>query len=215
MRDYPLISLSQVALVDDISFFGSSGILSLDIKGRDFTGTTAVLINGHRSPTFVVISDSRLLADVPKAAQGDSIKTLTVLKASVSTPSRGSIISFEAISDAVGIPPSSFLVQKVLKYLFTTRGSDIFSPTSGGSLLTLLGSNETAAGSLAAYARIYVKQATDSLIQAQSGSSSPIEEKVQSIEVLEVSYSRIHTSLDLRLAIISMAGQRVVAGLSV
>lgn len=215
MRDYPLLAISQLARVEDISFFGSSGILSLDIKGREFTGTTAVLINGHRSPTFVVISDSRLLADIPVVVQGESIKTLTVLKSDATTASTGSVISFEAISSSSEISSSTFLVQKVLKYLFTTAGSDIFSPTSGGNLLTLVGGVETSTGSLASYARLYVSQSVNSLIRDQAGSSSPLEEKVQSVEVLNASYSRIHTSLDIRLVIVSMTGQRVVAGLSV
>jgi hypothetical protein len=217
MQDYPLLSISQVAFVDDISFFGGAGGrgVSLDIQGREFSGTSAVLINGHRSPTYVVISDSRLLADIPTAVLGESIKTLNVLKVDATTAGRGSVISFEAVSSSAEVPSSSFLVQKVLKYLFTTTGSDIFSPTSGGNLLSLVGGTESSAGSLSSYARIYVRQAVDSLIRDQGGSSSPLAEKVQTVEVLEASYSRIHTSLDIRLAIVSMTGQRVVAGLSV
>lgn len=215
--DYPLISVSQVARVTSIDFFGGArrGIISLDVRGRDFTGTTAVLINGHRSPTFVVISDSRILVDLPKRVLGESIRTLNVLKTASSSGTSGSIISFEAIADAVNIPDSSFLVQKVLKFLFTNRGSDIFNPSAGGDLLTLIGANETSEGSLASFARLYVSESVNSLIQLQAGSSAPRSQKVQSVEVLSASYSRQDTSLDIRLAITSLEGQRVVAGLSV
>jgi hypothetical protein len=213
--DYPLLALNQLASVEDIAFFGSQGVVSLDIKGKDFKGTSAVLINGHRSPTFVVISDVRLLADVPRAVLGESIKTLNVLKETVQGSTKSSIISFEAITSAAVVPDSTFLVQKVLKYLFTTPGSDIFSPESGGGLLRLLGSTESSTGSLGSLARVYVSNAVDSLIRDQVSSSAPIGQKVQSVTVLEATYSRIHTSLDIRLAITSMTGQRVVAGLSV
>lgn len=215
MRDYPLLALSQVAKVTNIDFFGNRGLLSLDIKGSEFTGTNAVLINGHRAPTFVVISDSRLLADVPTAAQEGPIRTLVVLKSTIGPQTKGSVISFEAISDAVAVPASTFLVQKVLKALFTTQGSDIFSPNSGGSLLSLLGTTDASTNTLGSYAKIYIDRAVNQLIEEQASSSSRMEEKVQSVEVLEASYSRIHTSLDIRLAITSMAGQTVVAGLSV
>lgn len=219
MIDYPLLSVSQVAKVNSIDFFGggSRGILSLDIKGRDFTGTTSVLINGHRSPTFVVISDSRILVDLPRRVLGEAIQTLNVLKAAspASTNSAGSVISFEAVTDAVDIPDSTFLVQKVLKFLFTTKGSDIFRPNSGGDLLTLIGTAESGEGSLSAYAKLYIADSVNALIRLQAGSSAPRSQKVQSVEVLSASYSRRDTSLDIRLAITSLEGRRVVAGLSV
>lgn len=216
MRDYPLLSVSQVANVTSIDFFGGGGrgIVSLDLRGRGFTSTNAVLINGYRSPTFVVISDSRLLADLPRRVLGEPIRTLVVLKSAEASSDDGSVLSFEAISDASEIPDSTFLVQKVLKFLFTDSGSDIFLP-SGGNLLSLLGTNETAEGSLAAYAKLYVSEAVNSLIAIQAESSSPRSQKVQSVEVLSASYSRQDTSLDIRLAITSLEGQRVVAGLSV
>jgi len=217
MRDYPLLAVSQVADVTTIDFFGGGqhGIVSLDIKGKGFTSTHAVLINGFRSPTFVVISDSRLLADLPARVASEPIRTLVVLKSSEASGDAGSVLSFEAINDVSEISDSTFLVQKVLKFLFTNRGSDLFSPTSGGNLLSLLGTNETSEGSLAAYAKLYVAEAVNSLISIQSGSSSPRSQKVQSVEVLSASYSRQDTSLDIRLAITSLEGQRVVAGLSV
>ena len=217
MKDYPLLAINQVAHVDNIDFFGggSGGILSMDIRGRDFTGLSAVLINGHRSPTFVVLSDTRLLADVPRSQLGGPIRSITVLKSNASTSSQGSIISFEAVGSATVVPSSTFLVQKVLKYLFTTPGSDIFSPTYGSGLLSLLGSSGTASSSLASLARLRVQEALSQIIQDQADSSAPLTEKVQSIEVLSASFSETDTSLDIRLAVISMAGQRVVAGLTI
>jgi len=217
MRDYPLLAVSQVANVTSIDFFGggSRGIVSLDLRGRGFSSTNSVLINGFRSPTFVVISDSRILADLPTRVQGEPIRTLVVLKSAEASGDRGSVLSFEAVSEASEIPDSTFLVQKVLKFLFTNVGSDIFLPQSGGNLLSLLGTNETAEGSLAAYAKLYVSEAVNSLIATQAESSSPRSQKVQSVEVLSASYSRQDTSLDIRLAITSLEGQRVVAGLSV
>ena len=215
MRDYPLLSVSQIAQVSSIDFFGSRGTVSLDIKGRDFLGTNSVLINGYRSPTFVVLSDSRILADVPVRIQKDPLSGILVLKSTQASGDRGSVLSFEAVSEASVVPDSSFLVQKVLKFLFTTRGTDIFSPNSGGGLLSLVGQAESATGSLAAYAKLYISQSLDSLIEIQASSPAPRSQKVQSIEVLSVSYNRQDTSLDIRLAVTSQEGQRVVAGLSV
>ena len=217
MKDYPLLAINQVAHVDNIDFFGggSKGILSMDIRGRDFTGLSAVMINGHRSPTFVVLSDSRILADVPRSQLGGPIRSITVLKSDASTSAKGSIISFEAVGTATVVPSSTFLVQKVLKYLFTTPGSDIFSPTSGSGLLSLLGSTESASDSLSGLARLRVREAVSQIITDQALSAAPIEEKVQTIEVLSAAFSRTDTSLDIRLAVISMAGQRIVAGLNI
>lgn len=217
MKDYPLLAINQVAHVDNIDFFGggSKGILSMDIRGRDFTGLSAVLINGHRSPTFVVLSDTRLLADVPRSQLGGPIRSITALKADAAASPKGSIISFEAVGTATVVPSSTFLIQKVLKYLFTTPGSDIFSPTHGSGLLSLLGSTETSADSLASFARLRVSEAVSQIISDQALSTAPIEEKVQAIEVLSASFSKTDTSLDIRLAVISMAGQRIVAGLNI
>lgn len=217
MKDYPLIAISQVARVTDLSFFGATrGKISLDVRGREFTGTSAVLVNGHRSPTFVVLSDARLLADIPTSVSGNQIRSINVLKeSSASTSAAGTVISFESIPISTTTPSSSLLVQKVLKILLTTRGTDIFSPQLGGDLQTLVGSSQGQGSSVASYAKIYVQQAVSDMIQAQASSSAPMEEKVQDIEVISAEYNEAETSLDLRIAIISMAGQRVVAGLSI
>ena len=212
--DYPLLSFQQVAEINDISFFGQ-GALSLDLKGTGFSNVTAVLINGHRSPTFVVMNSTRLLAEMPQITVAKPIQSITVLKSDI-RESKASVISFEANLPPIGYSDKTILVQRYLKRLLTNKGSDIFSPTSGGDLLRLVGSvtRGVDVGNLGAMASMYAQQTASQIIEAQANLPIPLEAQLKSVTVISAEYNKADTSLDLRLAIEAMDGSRAIAGLA-
>jgi hypothetical protein len=210
--DFPLLTFQTVAKVTNLGLFSGGG--SIDVQGRDFTGASAVLINGVRSPTFVIISDTRLLADVPATQLGVPIRSLSVLRR---TPAVGenSVISFEAAVPSSMAMTSTYLVQKVLKHLLTTPGSDIFSQRTGGGLLNLIGPIPTDPGSIYPLVTLQVRTTVEEIVTQQAADiGTPPEERLSGVEVIEASYSERDTSLDVRLRIISSSGVSVIAGLS-
>jgi len=212
MNDYHLLSFQQVAKVSNIDFFGAN--LSMDIEGVGFTNLTAVMVNGHRSPAFVVMSPTRVLAHQPAVVVGKPITSITVLKSDI-RESKASVISFEASTPPIAYSPQTLLVQRFLKLLLTNKGSDIFSPSHGGDLLRLVGgvSSGVNIGNLSAYASIYVQDAANQLIEAQSKRSDSPDAKLKSVTVLSSEYKLEDTALDIRLSIEAMDGSRAIAGL--
>jgi hypothetical protein len=208
--DFPILAFQSVANVRDIALFGGGG--SLDIQGSDFTGAAAILINGYRAPTFVVLSDTRLLADLPATQIGVPIRSVSVIRRTTQN-SESTIISFEAMVPSPAITEATYLVQRVLKNLLTTPGSDIFSPRSGGGLLSLLGPIPVDTGAIFALVSLRVKSTVEELVEQQARDlSTPPEQRLSGIEILEAEYSAKDTALDVRLRIISSSGASIVAG---
>lgn len=210
--DFPLLTFQTVAKITNIGLFSGGG--SIDIQGRDFSNAASVLINGYRSPTFVIVSDTRLLADVPATQIGVPIRSISVLRR---TPGEGenTVISFEAAVPSSAIMRSTYLVQKVLKHLLTTPGSDIFSPNTGGGLLSLLGPIPADPGSIYPLVSLQVKSTVEEIVTQQAADiGTPPEQRLSGVEVLEAAYSERDTSLDVRLRILSSSGVSIVAGVA-
>lgn len=209
--DFPLVAFQSTASVQGIEFF--SGGSSVDITGEGFQNTAAVMINGYKSPTFVVLSDTRILADVPAAQFATPIRTVTVLKTELDN-ARSTVISFESAIPSTTQNTSTYIVQKFLKILLSSPGSDIFRPNLGAGLLSLLGPIPVAATAVGALVATKVQTAASSILedQATQVTLSP-DQKLSSVQVLSAEYSARDTALDVRLRIVAESGSSVVAGI--
>jgi hypothetical protein len=208
--DFPLVAFQSTAKVTALDFF--SGGSALDIKGEDFQNTSAVLINGDRSPTFVVVSSTRILADVPASQFATPIRNVSVLKTEVDG-ARSTVISFESAVPTSLLSPSTYLVQRFLKLLISSPGSDIFAPTRGAGILSLLGPIPVAASAVGALVASKVQTAVSQMLEDQSDRTDMLpEEKLSSVQVLTAEYSARDTALDVRLRLIAETGSSVVAG---
>lgn len=211
--DYPLLAFQQTKNIRRVTFFGQG--TSLDIRGQAFGDITGVIVNGVRSPVFVVISPTRILADIPASEIGVVIRSVSVLTANISG-SKASIVSFEAAVSSQQMQESGLLVQRFLKILLTTQGTDIFAPQSGGNLLSLIGEiSQSQESSVAALAELYVRQAEEVMVTSQAQNPQLSDSaKLGQVTVLQASYSPSETALDVRLQIEALDGTIAVAGLA-
>jgi|SaaInlV_200m_DNA_6_1039755.scaffolds.fasta_scaffold01637_6 hypothetical protein len=211
--DYPLLAFQQTKNIQRVTFFGQG--TALDIRGLNFRDITGVIVNGVRSPVFVTVSPTRILADIPAGEVGVIIRSVAVLTANVSG-SKASIVSFEAAVSAQQLGDSGLLVQRFLKVLLTTQGSDIFAPQAGGNLLALIGEiSESERQNVEALAMLYVQQAEEVMITSQARNPQlPDSAKLGRVTVLRASYSPQETALDIRLRIQSLDGTVAIAGLA-
>lgn len=210
--DFPLLAFQSIAKVTNLALFGGGG--SLDIHGRDFSGASAILINGYKAPVFVVLSDTRILADIPSAQLGAPIQSVSVLRRTVSN-SEDTVVSFEALVPSPAVTTSTYLVQKVLKNLLTTPGSDLFSQQSGGGLLSLLGAIPADTGGVYSLVALRVRNVVEEItaLQTEDIGSDP-DERLSFVEVIDAAYSEKDTSLDVRLRIVASSGVSVLAGVA-
>jgi hypothetical protein len=201
------LNLNLVRVADNLA------VRTLDITGNDFRSVDEVLINGSKSPSVVVVSRQRLLAQVPAAALLQRITSVQVTSRSLVLTDR-SVIKFQ-----IGQTPSKVrgilrLVQLFLKVLFTTQGSDIFSPNTGASALRNLGRTfgRDEGGGIISDFVLAVSAAQRQIITSQSRDSAiPRDERLLSARITNSSYNKNEAALVVSVELTSQAGRAAVA----
>lgn len=110
---------------------------TIEIEGEDFTSVESVQINDTLSPGVVVLSRTRLIAEVPGSI--DRIRSISVLSADFTYTAEASRISFRLGNKTKKVTGLLALVQLFTKWLLQSPGSDIFNPERGGGLQRLVG----------------------------------------------------------------------------
>jgi hypothetical protein len=202
--DYQVLAFRDSAPISKVGLYSDSP-LSLDIRGTNFAGVARVLINGEASPEFVVLTEKRILAEVPDSQKGSVIQSVRVLLARAGITST-TTIALEAVvpgSKAVGF---TRLLQAFLRVLLTTPGEDFENRTLGGGLYRLVGAAGTPAELKGAAAQA-VNTSEDQLIALQAANPYLDDsERLQSVTLLQAEYVPATTSLDLRFRLTAVDG---------
>lgn len=204
MNDYQFLSYQTLASLREVSLASTSGVPTLDIRGSSFSDVTEILINGFSSPEYVVVSSTRILAEIPVSQRDGSIRSVRV-KTSQQREKGASIVAFDANVNRVS---SGWLklAQSVLKVLLTTQGSDIFNPTVGGGLFSIVGT----AGSQSSFisqAALAVQNTQSQVLRLQAEETGlPRDEKLMSLTLLDSNFSPLTTTLSLRLQLTALDG---------
>ena len=111
---------------------------TLQLIGQDFSSVAQVLVNDIPSPSTVVVSKTKMLAQVPDNLVNFTITSVTVTSNNLTISAR-SIIKFQIGTVASKVSGILRLLQIFLKILFTTPGRDIFAPRIGGNGLKDVG----------------------------------------------------------------------------
>jgi hypothetical protein len=201
------VKISQVKTVPRLP------VRTLDIYGDDFRAVEDVLMNQVSVPSFVVLSKTRLLAEVPKPLVNSTITSISVLSRKLLVSPR-SYIRF-----SIGRTPSKTrgilkLMQLFLKLLLTTPGTDIFAPKSGGGGLVHLGQSVgTNEGSdVVAGIIVSVDATARQIVQVQGRNQAiPPDERLLSAKVLSAGFNKNETAILVSIELTSQAGKSAVA----
>ena len=189
---------------------------SIDVSGADFEGVDEVRINDMPSLDVVIISKTRLLAQVPDQLRDETLTSVTVTTNKLTVTPR-SLLKFR-----IGRTPSKVsgilrLVQVFLKILFTTPGSDIFSPRIGGNGLKDIGltfGKDQGGGIVSSFIlavgntvrQIQTIQARDPTI--------PRDERLLLAQVTQAGYNRAEAALVVSVEVTSQAGRAATANVT-
>ena len=202
--DYQVLSFQDAAPLTKIDVY-SMDPYTLDIRGKEFKAVSSVLINGVKSPEFIVLTSRRLLAEVPRSEKKARIRSVTVLLSRSGITKRSSI-SLRAVVPGARAQGFTRMTQSFLRMLFTNPGSDIQNPEKGGGLGLLLGATGDA-GALRAQAAQAVKNAEEHLIQLQAGNPGLEDsERLRSATLVSADYSAASTAVSIRLRLTAMDG---------
>lgn len=180
----------------------------LDITGKDFRSVDEVLINDIPAEEIVVVSKNRLLATIPVGARnGFPIRVLVMSRRLTLTPK--SLIRFK-----IGRTPSKVrgilkLIQVFVKLLFTTPGTDIFSPRLGASGLKDIGrsfSKSQTSGIVSDFV-VAVDTTARQIIRLQAQNPAlPSDERLLTAKVQGSSFDPTQAALIVSVEITSQAG---------
>jgi hypothetical protein len=188
---------------------------SLHITGADFRAVEEVLMNEVTSPSFIVLSKTELIAQVPAPLVSETISSVSVLSRRLTMTAR-SFLTFRLGATAGKVRGILRLEQLFLRMLLMTPGSDIFAPQLGGGALARLGSSVSVGdgSDIVSDFIISVDNTSKQVIQIQGQNQSiPPDERLLSADVVASGFNKNETALLATIAINSQAGQQAVARL--
>jgi len=136
--DFQVVFPQQSVRLSSVSTVAGSSPPAINVIGIDFSAVDSVLINEIDSPSVMVFSKTRLVAQLPPGMALSQVTSIQVTsKQLVLSPQSLLVFQISRVPGKVG--GILRMVQLFTKLLFTTNGSDIFSPKLGGNALKNLG----------------------------------------------------------------------------
>lgn len=185
------------------------GLRALDVLGDDFRSVDEVFINDMPSPDVVVVSPTRLLAQLPESLQQvPDVQSVMVLSRTL-TLTDSSILRFR-VGETPGMVNGILrLLQLFVKVLLSEPGSDIFNKLMGGALLrnigTTFGSEE--GDTIRADATVSVDRTARQVISIQSRDGTlPRDERLLNARLVGATFSRASGTMFLSVEVVSQLG---------
>lgn len=213
--DLQFIQFQDALLITGVDEIPDLSPRSLELSGLDFRNATEVLINESTSPSFVVASKNKILAEVPDADKAASIRSVSVLSADF-TATAQSRIRLRLGQDPKKVTGLKAMMQIFLKLLFTTNGTDAFATQLGGSGLKNIGrSFDIGQGStIVSDFAIAVRRAEQQIKALQSKQPRlPDDEKLAAARLLNAKFDVSITTLVARVELIAQSGKLAYANL--
>ena len=191
----------------------SSSPRVIEIRGSDFRKVSKVLINGVACPSVDVLSDTSLLAEIPVGIQ--AVNKLSILSSSPTATKQETAVNlgmFDRVQKATGM---TSLIQRVIKILFTTPGTNAVDPSQGVGLQGYLGTNKADLGSATALISSLVESAEFYIKSDINYNKLPKSEQLSSIEVNSIVWDRDNQTLSIDLKITAADGNTSISQLEV
>lgn len=189
---------------------------SVLVEGDDFRSVDEVWINEAQAPNWTVLNPVTLVAQIPEMQAGRVLTSVEVLSNRL-TVGPESLLKFRIGRGGGRVSGIMRLVQLYVKVLLTTPGTDIFSPQSGGGLLTKVGQQvslhdggKEVIGDLVMCCGAASKQIIST--QAKDPSIPPVE-RLLSANVENAVFDRHSLGVKANIQIISHSGVRGYANM--
>ena len=215
--DFQVVFPQQLVPLNGIKILAGMTPRTIDVTGQDFRSVDQVLINDIASPEVVILSQTRLLAQVPSGLQNVTLTSVSVVSRQLTVSSK-SLIKFQIGPVASKVSGILRLMQVFLKLLLTTPGRDIFSPRVGGNALKNVGQSfgKDQGGDIIAAFTIAVDTTRRQILAVQSRDPSiPKDERLLAAAVTASAYSRAEGALIVSVELTSQAGRAATANLMV
>lgn len=205
--DYGIIQFT-----DKIAF-GNAELVSVNpniirLTGEDFNAARSVLVNGQECPRIEVVSTGTLLAELPGV---NEVRDIAVISSAPTRTAASTDVSLGALIRPAKISGLSALVQRVLKVLLTTAGTDVLGGTTGGGVLAMAGTLNGDTGGLVADISAMMRAVSDDLIADPNGRLLPPAEQLGELNLLSAEWDRESQKVSLQIEIINVLGEKSIS----
>lgn len=213
MADLQVVFLRDMIRVSNVRPDLTKPFPALRIVGTDMDEAVSVLINGLESPQYLPISRTELIAEIPGGV--DVVASVAVLTNTLLSTAR-SVVLIRLNQQASKVSGIVRLVQRFITMLLTSPGTDLYQPTMGGGLQSLIARtfSRKDTQSLQSIAVQAVRKTVSDLVAVQSTSDflSP-DERISSAQVTGVTFDARTTTLAIQASLDSESGRTALANL--
>jgi hypothetical protein len=207
MKDLRVVTARAVLPIQSVAPVRGFYPPSLLVQGKNLAQTTEVEVNGILAKEFIIQSATNLIVRIPETQVG---QVLTSIKAyaQISPSVDKAALNLGVIRPIKFISGIDRLVQAWLLLFFSSPGTDIFSPNSGGGARSLIGKTTDAGHqSVAADLALCIDRTKMELMKLQANAPYlPMEERLMSSSLVGVNFNRESSTLFADVSLISMAG---------
>jgi hypothetical protein len=209
MKDFSIISARVLLPVHSIAPIRGFRPPSIVVLGSKLDLTQEVFYNEIKVSEFAVTSSTRLIVRIPESQIGRDFTGIQIFS-SVNLTRSTAALSFELPQPMKQVEGLERLIQAWMIVFFTTPGSDVFDPSSGGGVRSIIGRNTDAYGSgVSADLAIAIDRTKSELLRLQSQNSSmPLSEKLLSAELTSMSFDATTTTLNATVSLKNMLGEQ-------
>lgn len=189
---------------------------TLEIRGDDFRSATTVRVNDVIAPVFRVVNKNTMWIQLTPD-MGTALRTVEVDSHDFTRTVNASRVIFEIGEQTRKVSGVLKLLQLYTKWLLQTPGSDIFHPSRGGGLQSLLNqvvSIEKLNHIMSMVTRAVDKTTTQIKSAQVNVNGLPLDERLLDASVQEVKRSYEKLGVQVSVMIVTVAGEDAVSSIS-
>jgi hypothetical protein len=213
--DLQIIQILNTVPITHVGSATGIGVPTLEILGKDFSSAEEVHINDIPSPDFIIVSNNKILAQVPNLG-GDSISKIEVFSSKLTNVDESKIL-FGLSPHTKVVSGIEQLLQRFLKIAFTKPGSDAFNPSMGGGLRSQVGvSTDIEGRSVSAGVAIAFNVARTQILKLQQSDAniSPDERLIEAT-IIDSHWNPRKLTLDVKILVKNESGSILKAQVGV
>lgn len=209
MKDFSIISARILLKVHSLSPIRGFNPVSVVVLGEKLNLTQEVFYNGIKVTEFAVSSPSRLIVRVPTSQIGKDLSDIRIFS-SANVAKASATLSFELMRPLKSVEGIERLIQSWMMIFFTTPGSDVFNPKSGGGVRAIVGKATDHKGKgVSADLALAIERTKNELLALQSKNPRiPLSEKLLSASLSGLNFDDSTTTLVATVALKNMLGDQ-------
>lgn len=208
MKDFNIIAARVLLKVHSIAPIRGFNPPSVVVLGDKMNLAQEVYFNNIKVTEFVVSAPNRLVVRIPGSQIGKEFVGIQVFS-SVNVTKTSAALSFELIKPLKQVEGIERLIQSWMLVFFTSPGSDVFDPQSGGGVRAIIGKNTNTRGKgVSADLALAIERTQSELLRLQAQNSKiPLSEKLLSATLSAMNFDDRTTTLSATVALKNMLGE--------